>query len=192
MFVKDPFVVDGIRGYVSYNLTGPKITTQGATRRYSDFYALREYLVKSWKGFYIPGIPPKKLVGKTEKDTTNMRCRLLNNFLRRISSIPHLSQSKEVQAFMDNKSGEIQKVLDKLPKKDYEQLYDTLKKIYPNFKMNYDHIVGKSRLFNFQNLIEKLEASFKVIYINIFNRNLILQFRILCLIRKMRQIQVVN
>lgn len=31
-------------------------------RRYSDFFALREYFVHRWPGVFIPPVPPKKII----------------------------------------------------------------------------------------------------------------------------------
>ncbi|MCQ2819664.1 MAG: hypothetical protein MJ252_20560 [archaeon] len=50
-----------MKNYVSYSLCGTMVATSGLQRRYSDFFALRECLVKRWKGLYVPGIPPKAL-----------------------------------------------------------------------------------------------------------------------------------
>ena len=39
-----------------------KIESFSALKRYKDFDALRSTLVERWPGFFIPGIPPTKVI----------------------------------------------------------------------------------------------------------------------------------
>ena len=63
MEVCDPIVKDGVQKYILYTVRGTdKKGKFEVLRRYSDFVALRDILVKRWPGCYIPPLPPKKAV----------------------------------------------------------------------------------------------------------------------------------
>jgi hypothetical protein len=50
-------------GHIKYTVSG--VDSEGPfeeTRRFREFYALRNVLVQRWPGIYIPAIPEKKLV----------------------------------------------------------------------------------------------------------------------------------
>lgn len=50
-------------GHIKYTVSG--VDSDGPfeeTRRFREFYALRNVLVQRWPGIYIPAIPEKKLV----------------------------------------------------------------------------------------------------------------------------------
>lgn len=168
MYVKDPELKEsGISSYVIYKFLGSSITTAGLTRRYSEFYSLRETLIKRWKGLYIPGMPPKKAIGNKDKVLIATRCRLLNSFCRRIAKIPYLMNSEEVKIFISN-TKDIPKSLDKLPKRTYKDIYESYKQLYPNYYETYDLILGKGKVGNFQNFAKSLLHSIKVkAYINL-------------------------
>ena len=36
------------------------------SRRYNDFFTVRDHLVKNWPGVYVPPIPPKKMTGNKD------------------------------------------------------------------------------------------------------------------------------
>lgn len=168
MYVADPVLKEGgLSSHVVYKFLGSSISTAGLTRRYSDFFALREALIKRWKGLYIPGMPPKKVIGNKDKELIATRCRLLNNFCRRISKIPYLMNSEEVKLFISN-THDLQKTLEKLPKRNYKDVYETYKKLYPNYYETYDLILGKGKVGNFQNFAKKLLQSIKVKYIILY------------------------
>lgn len=168
MYVKDPELKEGgISSYVVYKFLGSSIATEGLTRRYSEFYSLRETLIKRWRGLYIPGMPPKKAIGNKEKVVIATRCRLLNSFCRRIAKIPYLANSEEVKIFTSN-THDIPKTLEKLPKKTYQDILQNYKEFYPNYYETYDLILGKGKVNNFQGFSKRLLHSIKVnYYINI-------------------------
>lgn len=70
-----------------------------AQRRYSDFEALREAWKKRIPGLYYPFLPPKKIIGNTDKSHLEERCFLLEQFLRKVYKIPYLLQSDEFLKF---------------------------------------------------------------------------------------------
>lgn len=161
MFVKDPEIVEGIKNHVTYKLCGSSVATSGLTRRYSDFFALRESLVKRWRGLYVPGMPPKKLVGNTDKELIEARCRLLNNFCRRLSKINYLFESEDVKTFKSN-TNDVVKAIEKLPKRTYTEMFIAYKKLYPNYYETYDLILGKGKVGSFQTFSKKLLHTIKV------------------------------
>lgn len=61
--VGDPIVKDsGFSKHTTYNIRGEDKNGQfDVFRRYSDFYELRETLLRKWPGCYIPPIPEKML-----------------------------------------------------------------------------------------------------------------------------------
>lgn len=81
----------GILKYTTYLIKGED--EKGAfevARRYSEFDTLRDVIIERWPGVYVPPIPAKKLIGKTETQTTLNRIRFLNEFLKKVASLPHL------------------------------------------------------------------------------------------------------
>lgn len=162
MFIKDPEEKGGkLSSHIAYKLCGSAISASGLTRRYSDFFSLRETLVKRWRGLYIPGMPPKKLIKNTDKELTETRVRLLNNFCRRLSKIDYLFNSEEVKLFQNN-AHDITKGLEKLPKRQYTEIYTCYKRLFPNYYETYDLILGKGKIQNFQNFVKKLLHSIRV------------------------------
>ncbi|MCQ2818418.1 MAG: hypothetical protein MJ252_14215 [archaeon] len=89
------------------------------------------------------------------------RCRLLNNFLKRLSKIPYLFESEEVKLFISN-THDLPKALDKMPKKTYGDMYLTYKKLYPKYYASYDLVMGKGKIETFQNFSKKLLHSISV------------------------------
>jgi hypothetical protein len=75
MYVFGPLINDGIKKFVTYQIGGSSMSSE-VTRRYSDFFALREKLLERWPGVYIPNIPPKKTVGNTEGKFIEKRVRM--------------------------------------------------------------------------------------------------------------------
>jgi hypothetical protein len=52
-----------VSGHIKYSVTGEDSDgTFEETRRYKEFFALRNILVARWPGIYIPAIPEKQLV----------------------------------------------------------------------------------------------------------------------------------
>ena len=78
-------------GHITYTVKG--IDEEGefmASRRYSDFYALREHLQKHWPGVFIPPIPPKKTTGNKDDSFVEDRCEFLDRFIKLIAKNPAL------------------------------------------------------------------------------------------------------
>jgi sorting nexin-1/2 len=69
-------------------------------KRYSDFYTLREALLLSWPGFYIPPVPEKKTFGNTEKEFILERKEALHMFVRQIAKFEFMVHSVEFKLFL--------------------------------------------------------------------------------------------
>jgi hypothetical protein len=69
-------------------------------RRYKDFRVLRKFLTRSWPGCFIPALPPKQPMGNLDFNFVLQRQALLDNFLKKCCSQPHLFFSPEIQAFL--------------------------------------------------------------------------------------------
>jgi sorting nexin-1/2 len=52
------------------------------SRRYNDFFALRNALVLNWPGLYVPPIPPKKMTGNKDNTFVEDRLIFLDRFMK--------------------------------------------------------------------------------------------------------------
>ncbi|CAG9315297.1 unnamed protein product [Blepharisma stoltei] len=87
--------------YALYTITGRDSSGPfEASRRYSDFLALRNQLLYRWPGCFVPPIPPKKILGNLTSNFIESRKSLLQRFLQRISQITFLYTSEEFQMFI--------------------------------------------------------------------------------------------
>ena len=100
-------------------------------RRFSDFYSLREKLVERWPGIYIPNLPPKVAVGNLEKKVIETRTRVINDFCHKISKFKFIVDSEALQIFLI-KSIDVSKVINNLPKLNYDDILFRYKKAFPN------------------------------------------------------------
>lgn len=72
--------------HVSYTVKG--VDDDGnfvGSRRYNDFYYLRNALIARWPGVYFPPIPPKKKVGNKKLSFIKERGYFLQRFLSKMS-----------------------------------------------------------------------------------------------------------
>lgn len=161
MFVTNPIVKDGIKKYVTYSIMGSAMSS-AATRRFSDFYTLREKLVERWPGLYIPNIPPKKAVGNVDTKTIVYRMRLLNDFCMKISNLKYLFTSEEMKLFQSPSNTDASKALEKMQPLSYKVMLDNYKAAFPQFKDDFDLILGKGKLLDFQSFMKKSILNLKV------------------------------
>ena len=96
------------------------------SRRYNDFHALRDHLLRNWPGVYIPPIPPKKMTGNKDESFVEDRALFLDRFMKQISQHQHLVNSDTFKAF-SRPSGEIEKMLNMHPKPTPEMIVDRFK-----------------------------------------------------------------
>lgn len=100
-----------VSGHIKYTVSG--VDADGPfeeTRRFSEFYALREALAQRWPGVYIPAIPEKKMMGNKDDKFVEERRALLERFMKELAKFDYLTQSKEFKVFAREK-GEIDKIL---------------------------------------------------------------------------------
>ena len=126
--VSDPLLVEGIKSYVQYKVTG-KLVKEPIYRRFSDFYSLREKLVERWPGLYIPNLPPKLTMGNLEKKVIEMRTRVINDFCHKISKFNFILDSDELQIFLI-RCNDVSKSISNLPKLNYDEILTRYKKIF--------------------------------------------------------------
>ena len=154
MYIDNPKKVEKTVGsYIAYTMDGTDITEQ-LTRRYSDFYNLYEKLLQRWPGVFIPRIPPKKITGNMEPKIIKTRMRLLNRFCLNISNIDYLYRAEETNIFKNN-IPDVANAISKLPELSYNEILTRMKEAFPEYNENYDVIVGKSKLNEFDNFLKK-------------------------------------
>jgi hypothetical protein len=158
MYIDNPKKVDKTVGsYICYTMDGTDVTEQ-LNRRYSDFYALYEKLLQRWPGIYIPRIPPKKITGNTTPALIKTRMRLLNRFCLNLSNIDYLYRAEETNIFRNNVP-DVANAINKLPELNYSDMLARMKEAFPEYNENYDIIVGKSKISDFENFLKKCQKN---------------------------------
>jgi hypothetical protein len=159
MYIDNPKKVEKTVGsYIAYTMDGTDVTEQ-LTRRYSDFFALYEKLLQRWPGIYIPKIPPKKVTGNTDPNLIKTRMRLLNRFCLNLSNIDYLYKSDEANIFRSNVP-DVSNAINKLPELSLSEMLTRMKEAFPEFNENYDVIVGKSKISEFENFLKTCEKKY--------------------------------
>ena len=158
MYIDNPKKVDKTVGsYIAYTMDGTDVTEQ-LTRRYSDFFALYEKLVQRWPGIYVPRIPPKKITGNQDPSVIKTRMRLLNRFCLNLSNIEYLYKAEETNIFRNN-IPDVANAINKLPELNYSDMLSRMKEAFPEFNENYDIIVGKSKISEFDSFLKKCQKN---------------------------------
>lgn len=110
-------------------------SSEGVTRRYSEFEWLYLTLVSMYPGVFVPPIPPKKMFGaKDDSFIETQRRPGLERFLNRCSKIPIIAESAPFQAFVSRTHSFdlAQKDITKqLSLRSHEQLMKTYEYYYP-------------------------------------------------------------
>lgn len=154
MFIENPQKTDKkVGSYISYTLNGTDITEQ-MSRRYSDFHALYEKLIQRWPGVYIPRIPPKKITKNTSRKMIKRRMRLLNRFCLNLSNIDYLYSCDETSLFKGN-TPDLANAISKLPELSLEDTLSRMKDAFPKYNENYDILIGKGKIFEFEGYLKK-------------------------------------
>ncbi len=158
MYIDNPKKIEKTMGtYICYTMDGTDVTEQ-LTRRYSDFYALYEKLLQRWPGIYIPRIPPKQIIGNTDPSVIKTRMRLLNRFCLNLSNIEYLYKAEETNIFRNNVP-DVANAINKLPELNYSDILSRMREAFPEFNENYDVIVGKSKISEFENFLKKSQKN---------------------------------
>ena len=85
-------------------------------RRFREFDTFRKVLYSRFLGLYVPPIPPKKSVGKTEDLIVEERMFFLDRFMRQIADLPYLYESEELQVFLRPSIPDVSKALETMPR----------------------------------------------------------------------------
>ena len=89
------------KDYVVYTITGQDNEgTFEVFRRYKEFDIFRTVLIARFPGLYVPPIPPKKAMDKTDKRVVEERSQLLNLFIKQLVRCPYLYDSEEFHLFI--------------------------------------------------------------------------------------------
>jgi len=98
--VTDPFKTGS---HIEYQVTGvcfrDEVVNFSVTRRFSQFYMLRQCLVLVFKGIYVPPLPEKIAFDNTAPETILERTFLLHRFIKHIAMTPCLVESPEFEIF---------------------------------------------------------------------------------------------
>lgn len=175
-YISNYEIVEGIYGYVNYIISGELIEDK-IIRRFSDFYSLRDQMVKRWPGIYIPNVPPKKAFGNMDKELTEFRMRILSIFCKKVSKYPFLFKSEEMNIFLMN-TIEPSKILDNLPDLSISEI---LLRFNKAFKEESNQKENNLKGFDFkenEEKIKKYSAMVNKLKINMEVRNIVFIFRI--------------
>ena len=154
MYIDNPQKIEKkVGAYISYTLNGTDITEK-MSRRYSDFHALYEKLLIRWPGIYIPRIPPKKMTKNYSRKMIKRRMRLLNRFCLNLSNIDYLYSSDETSLFKGN-TPDLVNAITKLPDLSIEEYLAKLKDAFPQYDENYDILIGKGKINEFDMFLKK-------------------------------------
>lgn len=125
--------------HIVYNVQG--VDKQGpweGVRRYNHFFCLYEALQKRWPGILIPKLPSKKAIGNKEVKFIYERKFYLERFLRKCAKFDYLINSDEFKIFARPASGDVEKMLDRLPRIPYSSMIERFREITGINEMNYD------------------------------------------------------
>ncbi len=124
---------------VLYSLKGLKVKSM-IQRRYSDFEILRKKIGEFLPGVFIAGLPSTEILGDVDNKASEMRLKLLNHFIRKISENPELYETEPFIFFL-NEDKNYRSFLEKLDPGTPEEIKNRFLKVFPNFKYeNYNKI----------------------------------------------------
>jgi hypothetical protein len=109
----------GLSAYVGYviKLRSPSQLT--VERRYSEFSALREVLVRRWPGVIIPCLPAKHTSGSNSLRVVNERVKYLSYFLNNCARMTFIFMADEFQLFLTSTDPDLRARLERLPALPY-------------------------------------------------------------------------
>jgi hypothetical protein len=116
--------------HIVYHVQG--VDKQGnwdGIRRFNHFNALYEALQKRWPGLLIPKLPPKKTIGNKEVKFIYERKFYLERFLRKCARYDYLINSEEMKIFARPGSGDLEKMLERLPKLPSSTMIERLREV---------------------------------------------------------------
>ena len=87
---------------------------------------MRTAIVKRFPGCFIPSIPDKA-ISLTDPQIVNKRRRFLNDFIRKVSKLPHIYNSEEFQALLRSESKDLSSSFDKWPNPSSNEIINKYK-----------------------------------------------------------------
>lgn len=99
-------------------------------RRFKQFDLLRRTFTIRFLGLYVPPIPEKKAVGKTEAFFVEERMFYLNRFVEDLCHLPYLYESQEFAIFL-RPPGDFDLCIASLPPLTTETMLARLREIVP-------------------------------------------------------------
>lgn len=100
--ISEPKIVDeGFfkRKFMSYEVLTP-LMNWNVQRRYSDFLWMRNMIVVTCPGSYVPPLPPRKIVGNFSVKFIRKRHKFLEDFLKGVLRDPYLRSSQDLVVFL--------------------------------------------------------------------------------------------
>lgn len=61
---------------------------------------MRSAIVNRWPGCFVPSIPAKNALAKNDPSIIKKRTRYLNDFVKKIATLPHLYYGEEFQTLL--------------------------------------------------------------------------------------------
>jgi len=120
--------------FVYYLLKG-NLVDQEIYRRFSDFEQLREKLVEIYPCIYIPGLPPKRIIGNQDTKISDMKLKLLNHFLKKLTENKELLLSPVTKIFL-SKDPNFRFNLERLKRGNPKEINDNFKQTFTDFNKN--------------------------------------------------------
>ena len=121
--------------YVVYHIHGSdKNGDIDVYRRFNEFYKMRMALLKRFPGCFVPSIPDKA-ISLVDDEITNKRQRFLNDFVRKMTKLPHLYNSEEFQALIRSTEKDLSSNFEKWPN-------PTTTDIINKYKDSFSHLSG--------------------------------------------------
>ena len=120
--------------YVYYLLKG-NLVSQDIYRRYADFEQLREKLVEIYPCIYIPGLPPKRIIGSQDTKISDMKLKLLNHFLKKLTENKELLLSPVTKIFF-SKDPNFRFNLENLKRGNAKEVNENFKLTFTEFNKN--------------------------------------------------------
>ena len=86
---------------VLYTLKGKRVKTE-IQRKYSDFELLRKKIGEFLPGIFIAGLPSNDVLGDVDNKASEMRLKLLNHFIRKITENPEFYNTEPFLFFLND------------------------------------------------------------------------------------------
>ncbi|CAG9315430.1 unnamed protein product [Blepharisma stoltei] len=133
--VCNPIIKEGtFKKYVIYTIKGSDSTgIFEVARRYKEFRALRQLLVRNWPGCYIPQLPGKQASGNFLPNFIEQRRKLLDLFICKLISLPYFYRSEEFQTFIRGGSSDYKKLAGDCKKYDYNEISENYQAVFREF-----------------------------------------------------------